>query len=291
MNWGILVAILSPFLFGLMNTFDKYVVSHRIKDSIGYAAVAGLVNVILGLVLIFILDWSNVTAYSLLFPILAGIFSGACYYFYFYIMRSSDASYLIGFAYLFPIVVAVLSFLFLHERLPTVSYLAALVILTGVILLSVRAKKIKLTILIVPLVVYILLLGGYEFFVKVSTLDLSFMQGVALTTLSAGILILLGLFTKRVRVGFFKELKHIRLAFISEFFTLIAVLSLYFAMSILPATVVTSIAATQPLAVLIFERIAHRRFGRMTQDQALLPKLGAVLLIVIGVVVLSVFSA
>ncbi len=291
MNFGIFIAILSPILFGIMNTFDKFVVSHRVKDTIGYAVVAGLVNVVLGLVLVFFLNWQGLTAHDLMFPILAGVFSGACYYLYFYIMRDSDASYLVGFAYLFPIVVAALAFIFLHERLSPLAYAAAALVLLGVILLSVRAKKMKLSILVIPLAIYILLLGGYEFFIKVSTLNISFMQGLAITTLFAGITVLLGLSTKRVRAGFRKELKNIRWAFVSEFFTLGAVLTLYLAMSLLPATVVTAIAATQPLAVLVFERIVHARYGKMTKDVTLLPKLGAILMIVAGVILLSIVSS
>lgn len=117
------------------------------------------------------------------------------------------------------------------------------------------------------------------------------MQGLAITTLFAGITVLLGLSTKRVRAGFRKELKNIRWAFVSEFFTLGAVLTLYLAMSLLPATVVTAIAATQPLAVLVFERIVHARYGKMTKDVTLLPKLGAILMIVAGVILLSIVSS
>jgi hypothetical protein len=42
----------------------------------------------------------------------------------------------------------------------------------------------------------------------------------------------------------------------------------------------------QPLAVIVFERIAHAKYGNITQDVELLPKLGSILLIVIGIVVL-----
>lgn len=291
MNLAIFVAIISPILFAFMNVFDKYVVSHKVKDSIGYAAVAGIVNVVLGIIVALFLSWNNVTSFDILFPIVAGIFSGGCYYFYFFIMKDSDASYLIGFAYLFPIVVAILSFIFLNERLSILSYVAIAFILLGVILLSIRAKKIKVSMLIIPLLFYIILLGFYEFSVKVSTTHVSFMQGLAITTAASGVAILLGLFNKKVRKGFKSEFKNIKLAFFSETFTLIAVFTLYFAMSKIPATMVSSIASTQPLAVIVLERIAHSYFGKITKDVRLLPKLGAIGLIVIGVIILSVINS
>jgi uncharacterized membrane protein len=206
-------------------------------------------------------------------------------------MKNSDASYVIGFLYLFPIVVAVLSFIFLSERLPVLTYIAVALILTGVILLSVRAKKIKAILFFLPLLIYILLLGGYEFFIKVSTNNLNFMQGVAITTFVSGSFILFGLFSRKIRKEFIIEIKNIKFAFINEFIALLGVFTLFFAMSLLPATIVSSIGSIQPLAVIILERLAHKRFGKITIDTRLLPKLIAILLIVIGVIVLSILSS
>lgn len=286
MNLGLIVAILSPLIFGAVNIYDKYVVSRKVANTHSYAVLSGINNILFGLVLIFFLTW-EVKAYSLIFPILAGIFSAGCYYLYFYIMKDSDASYVIGFAYLFPIVVAILSFVLLNERLSVMSYFAISLILLGIVLLSIRAKKIKLTLLIVPLIFYIILTGSYEFLIKVATLNISFMQGLAITTFTSGIFMTFGIFHKKTRIGFRKEIKNFKWSFFGEIFTLIAVFTLYFAVSILPVTIVASIASTQPLIVLIFERFMHSKIGKMTQDTMLLPKLGAILLIVIGVILLS----
>ena len=54
----------------------------------------------------------------------------------------------------------------------------------------------------------------------------------------------------------------------------------------LPATIVSSISSIQPLVVLFFERVFHQKAGKMTQDPVLGPKLIAILLIVVGVVML-----
>lgn len=291
MNWAIIIAILSPFLFAFMNTFDKFVVAHKIKSTLGYSAVTGIVNILFGLILIFVLKWDTVASSALLFPVIAGIFSGVCYYLYFFIMKDSDASYIIGFAYLYPIIIAVLSFIFLHEHLPFLAYFGSIIIIIGIVMLSVRAKKIKAAIMILPLLIYILFIAGYEFFIKLSTNNVSFMQGLSITILVSGITVLFGLFSKSIRHGFKIELKNICWAFFSEFFTVIAVLTLYFAMSRLPATIVASIASTQPLAVLIFERIVHAHVGKMTKDKKLGPKLIAISLIVVGVIILSILSS
>lgn len=291
MNWAIIIAIISPIIFGFMNTFDKFVVAHKVKNTLGYSAVTGIVNVIFGLVLIFFLNWDNTNLSLLIFPILAGFFYGICYYLYFFIMKNHDASYFIGFIYLFPIVVAILSFIFLNERLSVLGYIATILVLTGVILLSVRAKKIKIAMLFLPLFLYILFLGGSEFFIKVSTNNFTFMQGLAIAVLVTGITILCGLFNRQIRKGFVSELKNIKWAFLVESFTLIGTLTLFLAMSFLSATIVTSISSIQPLAVIFFERIAHRHFGKMTKDLELGPKLIAILFIVAGVIIFSIISS
>jgi drug/metabolite transporter (DMT)-like permease len=64
--------------------------------------------------------------------------------------------------------------------------------------------------------------------------------------------------------------------------------TLFFAMKSLPATIVSSIAAIQPLCVVVFENIVDRRMKKISKDVILLPKLGAIILIVAGLVLLYV---
>jgi drug/metabolite transporter (DMT)-like permease len=290
MNFAIVIAIISPFIYGFINTFDKYVVSHKVKNTFAYSAVSGVISMLLGLVIALFLTWNNISIYSLIFPALAGICSGVAYYIYFFIMKNSDASYVVGFLYLFPIVVAILSFIFLGEKLPILAYLAVIIILGGIIALSVRAKKIKMGLILLPFIVYILIIGGYEFFIKVATNNVSFLQGLAITIIVSSFTILSGLFSKKIRKDFTKELKNIKYALVSESVTIMALLTLYFSISKLSVTIVSSLGAIQPLAVLIFERIAHSRFGNITKDIKLLPKLGAIILIIIGVILLTIFT-
>ncbi len=290
MNWAIVVAIISPLIYAASNILDKYVLSHRVKSPLGYAGIAGIVNICIALFLILLLDW-NISHSVLIYPIITGILAGACLYFYFYLLKHTDASYIIGFIYLYPIIVALLSYLFLQEQLSFLSYAAIGIILLGIILLSIRAKQNKVGILIIPLAVYILLLGGYEFFVKVTTNNLSFIQGLAIDLLFCGITLVFGLLHPKVRYYFLKELKNFRWAIVGEGFTLLAAFSFFYATSKLPITIVATLGATQPLVVVLFERIAHARFGNITQDIRLVPKLGAIILIVVGVILLSILNS
>lgn len=59
--------------------------------------------------------------------------------------------------------------------------------------------------------------------------------------------------------------------------------TIFFAMAELPATIVSSIAAIQPLFVIVFERVTDQFIGKISKDHLLLPKTFAIVLIVIGV--------
>ena len=290
MYLALIFAIISPFIWGFMNVLDKYILSHKIKNPISFAIVAGIVNLIFGIIIAIFLNWSGVKAIDLLFPAVAGILWGLQFYFYYDAMKKTDASYLVGFVFLYPVVVSFLSFIFLKEVLPGWCYLGLIFTIIGVMLLNLRANKIKLISNIFIILALILLAAGYEFFIKVATNNIYFMNGLSITMIFLGLTILPAFFHKKTRAGFSYELTNIKWAFLNEFFGLIAVFTVYFAMNGLSATVVSSISATQPLSVLIFERIFHNKFGKITKDINLLPKLGSIILIVLGVILLSVFG-
>jgi len=291
MDWALIAAFLTPLVFAFANVYDKYVVSKKVKDPFSYAAVQGIVVLIFGLIIAVFVSWKDLTFYDVLFPVLAGILYGSIYYIYFFVMKNSDASYVSSFLFLFPIVVAVLSFVFLGERLSLVSYAAIAIILLGVVLFSARVGKIKLKNILVPLIIYVFFIGGYEFFAKVTTNNITFMQGLDITTLAIGVTVLSGLFTKKVRGSFTKEFPNIKWASVSEAINLLGILTIYFAVSRLSVTFVSAVGAVQPLIVLGLEKAAHSAFGNMIEDVKILPKLGAIILIVLGVVLLTVFGS
>jgi hypothetical protein len=62
--------------------------------------------------------------------------------------------------------------------------------------------------------------------------------------------------------------------------------TLYVTMAVLPATVVSSLAAIQPLAVLLMEKALHHAGIRICDDVAFGKKLVPLALIVLGVVII-----
>jgi drug/metabolite transporter (DMT)-like permease len=279
----LIFALISPVLYGFMNIIDKFLLSHKVKSALGFSAVAGIVNLMFGLIIGSFLNWKDIPYSFFIWPILAGIFLGVQTFFYYYSLKETDASYLIGFVYTYPIFVGILSYIFLKESIAPAAYVGILFTLIGVILLTVRARKISLKVGIFSVLSVIILSALSEFFVKVSTENLSVWHGVSLDMIALGLVLTSGLLLRKIRSDFKGEIKNFKFAIFNELFLLFAALTTYIAMQGLPALIVSSISSLQPLSVILFEKIFHVKFGKITQDTRLIPKLGAILLILFGI--------
>lgn len=287
---GYIFAGLSGAVHGLMNVADKYVVSHKVKKPFGYAVFVGLFNLLLGIVVSLFLDWSTVTRSDLLMPVIAGFLYGTGCYVYYSIMSKEDASHAIGLTYLYPLIVAIFSFLFLSEKLSLIQYIGVAITIIGATLLSVRLNELKLKTTIFALSFFILSIAFLEIAVKVASDTISPWNGSAITFIAFGATVLFGLFSKRVREDAKSEWRNAKLTSITESLNFTGNLFLYFAMTSLPATVVSSICATQPVFVLLFEKLAHKKFGSMARDEEFGKKLISITFIVLGIVLLYAFQ-
>ena len=286
MNYPLFFAILSPVIWGTMNILDKYVIANKVKRALGYAVVAGIVNLFLGIVLALFIDWSGMTAKDLLFPAIAGILLGLQLCFYFLILQKEDVSNLVGLIYTYPILIALLSYLFLNELLSLTAYIGIAITLAGTVVLSVRIRKVGLLVGS-WIAIMVLLVAFYEFFVKVATINIPEMNGIAVNIIFTGLTVMPLLLDRKTRNGFLSELKNIKWALLNESLTFSAVFVTYFAMAGLSATIVATIGTLQPIIVVFLERIVNFFTGNMTKEK-LLPKLLPIGMIVIGVILLYV---
>lgn len=282
----LIFAIISPFAWGSMNIVDKYVVSQRVKNALSYAWITAFVNVMIGGVFAVFLDWSSVRISDMLFPVLAGILLGSQFFPYYLLLQKEDVSHLIGFIYFYPVIVSLLSFLFLHEVLSLLSYVGMVVTLIGVVLLSVRIGKLQLKMTAWLIALMILVVAVYEFFIKVAVSDIPFWNGTAVSVIFMGLTVMVLAVYGPVRRGIPTEWHNLKWAVLSESLTFVGILTVYFAMSGLPATIVSSLAATQPLAVLLLENILTRSGIPIARDTALFKKLIPIIVIVLGVLLL-----
>jgi uncharacterized membrane protein len=288
MTTALLFAFLAPVFWALMNVLDKFVISEKVQNALSFAAVAGIVNILYGFILALTLNWSNIRYEAMLSPVLTGSLLGFQFYVYFIILKHEDVSHFIGLMFVYPAIVALLSFLFLQEKISAAGYAGMAIIVIGAMLLSLRVKRVNLGKSTWMIVIATFLSAGYEFFAKVATKNIPELNGISISCMALGFAVLPVLFHKQTRNAFPLEFRKVKWALLSEALTFLAVFSIYFAMQGLKATFVSSISAIQPVAVIVFERVVHKKYGRITQDIELLPKLGAILLIVIGIGVLYI---
>lgn len=290
MELGLIVSlifvIICPFAYAFVNIFDKYIVSYRVKKPLGMSAISFIPLLLAGLVMIIISDWSNISINLFIVPIICGIFVGVQYYSYFFLIKHEDASNLSGIVYFYPVIVAILSFFILNERLGSLSYFGLLLIIFGVVRLSLRTSASKSFTGFVIIAVNILLIALYEFSAKFVTTAIPIINGLGIITLVSSFVILLGLIFKKVRDDFIFELKNIKWGFASELFTLIATLTLFLALKNLSATVVSAIASVQPMIVLFYEKIAERKLKKISHHDGIHTKIFYIFSIIIGVIIM-----
>ena len=280
---GYIFAALSGGAHGLMNVADKFVVSHRVKRAFGYTIYVGAFNLLLGAIIALFLNWSKVTLTDLWLPIIVGVFYGASAYLYYAVMDKEDASHSIGLLYLYPLIVALLSFIFLGERLQLVQYAGIIITILGAILLSVRLHELKLKTSIWILLGFIVSTAIIEFLIKIAVSNISAWNGSVVTFMAFGATVLFGLFVPSIRADAKSEWHNAKWTGITETLNYLGNLFVYTAMTILPATIVSSVCATEPLFVLFFEKLAHKKFGGMARDEKFGSKAIAICCIVIGI--------
>ncbi len=288
MNYAFFLALLSPLFWAATNLIDKYIISRKVTNEITYLPVFGLANFIFGVVLALVLDWSVIHPSMLFFPAIAGIAYAVGTVFYLRLLKREDVTHVIGLVYLYPVLVAVLSFIFIGEQLSWFGYLGMALVLMGIFLLYTRMKKINLQTSIWFIVAVIFSSALQEFMIKLGTTTISPWHGLAISEVVLGCCLSLFLFSKNIQKNSIQEFKNLPYAFLSVVFVFGGIGTLYFALTSLPVTVVSSVAAIQPVAVLMFERALATKLRIPVKDRMLLPKLGAIILIVGGVMLLYI---
>src|SRR3989344_14380 len=183
-------ALLSPFTSALINIFDKYVLSHKVKHPLSFTAMAGIASLCLGIVLALFLDWTGISWRSILPATGSAVFFALWTYLYYFTFSQADASHVQGIVFTYPLLVALLSFVFLNERISMMGYFAVILILIGVFLLSQRIKKSGAPLQLWMLGIMIGCGAGAEFLIKIATTNLPTAHSISINGIVIGLLLL-----------------------------------------------------------------------------------------------------
>jgi uncharacterized membrane protein len=161
------------------------------------------------------------------------------------------------------------------------------VTLTGIVLLSARHRATHTKTKWGLVVALIVILGIEGVTAKLSVATLAPLQTYVLAALVEGVLLLCALFTSQGRAYIAADSRVAHWAVFSEMFNWMAYLSMFFALSSLPATIVYSIAACMPVVVLLGERLLDVFVGRLVRDHLLMARLVPLVLVCVGVALLA----
>lgn len=168
MNMYLILAIISPLIFALMNVYDKYFIEKRMKNLYSYWFFVGVVYLLyVGIIALF-LKWDSITLTDMILPVIIGILLFFQGYFYLHILEKEDISPITGLYYTYPVIVAFLGYIFLKEALLWYGYLGIGLMIIGALLITLRLKKLSFKIKMWYIIVFTFLVALEEFSMRVA---------------------------------------------------------------------------------------------------------------------------
>lgn len=299
MSW-FLIALATPVLHSVANLMDKFILSKYFKDfsllvfMIYYAFTTVMV---LPIFLIFGgLGIFHVPLNDILILIIAGLCGSVAAYFYLFSLFREEASGVIPFFQLVPVISFFLGWGILGETLTLGQIIGSAVVIFGSVILSLEfggkeKLKFKKSVVLAMVVVSLLTaLGGILFKFSAAGNDFwisNFWEYIGFSLVYCSILF----FRKKERQAFYSSVKEygfriIWLILLSEILIIIGALALNYAFLLAPVVLVRVVEGSQPAFVLILGILITLIFPKILKEklhwQHLLPKILAILIILVG---------
>ncbi|MBI4143849.1 EamA family transporter [Candidatus Woesearchaeota archaeon] len=289
MAW-LLFAVMQPLINAIINLFDKYMLSKRIKNYYSYGIIVGLTTVTISLIMWSISKPQNTNI--ILIGIAAGMFYGTCYFLYFHLFTKSEASRVIGIIYVYPAIVALTSRILLKEQLSTIKYTAIILTVIGAIILGMEKKaKWELTHSFWIAVLIALNVGIVDTMDKYLLQHLTTVQVFSVTYTGVGTMLLLPMLSKKVRKDIKQTIPTIPIIIPMTILSMSATAFFLMAAQQIQVAIVSAIATLQPALVFIGTMILSK-FAPHVIKETLKPKLIAyktagIFLVVAGAIILT----
>jgi uncharacterized membrane protein len=287
-----LYALTSVTFFGFTTIVDKLMLEKRLSSFSYFLTFAPPALVFSMCVTLFFPMNLFSTPYAFAFS--AGLISAAAYFFYVASIRKEEASRIAALTSLAPAFVAVLAALFVNEILSLTSYIGVTLMILGAALISYRRDNIKRIIpisLILILVATNFLYSLDQTLSKMSLNQISFWPFLMMFMFGRFILALVGLAIPSVRRKFYSEVKELERNFAvtlvsGSIMWSLAIIFFFYAASLGPITLVSTIGSISPLFTLFFAILITRYLPRALKEgidrTTVVLKLVAIALIFLG---------
>ncbi len=256
---GYIFALIPPFLDSVINFLDKFILSKYKISSTVLAVYSGIFAFITGLIVILFTGFFPTNLLTTIVLIASGFFGLFILVTYFKALMFDEASRVASLFQFVPVFVLVLSFLFLHEALMLKQYIGCGVIIIAGFLFSARKGNYS-WIKVNKAFWYMILASMLSAFVyvlfKIGVTQIGFWQAIPYegfgNLLGAVCVILYGNNRKKLRLETKEISKKIFVYLsISESVYRLSRLSFYFALLLIPASIVSVLQGFQPLFLLI----------------------------------------
>ncbi len=200
----IIYTIIHYFIVAFIVTVDKYLLDKKLKNNLNYTIFLGMVY-LLPIILIPFSDFSKVSLIHIILGLFAGGIFACSLIFHFKALKCDDISVVIPLSSLKPIIVLILSIIFIKESLNSKEILAFFLFLVGGGILSIRKlslKEIKVTPALKYLAFSSFLFAIVAVLIKYLLNNVPVFEGFILLRVGTGITAVSFLFNKKVRKSF-----------------------------------------------------------------------------------------
>jgi uncharacterized membrane protein len=262
MNWLIL-ALVAPAIYTVVNYIDKFVIESKVKDYRGMPIYGAITGLCVGTLFWLILGRPILDLTDAILIITSGAISMFAYYFYFSALSKSQTSLVIIFFQMTPIFTLILALIFLKEAISLKQLLGFILIIVSCIALSLegKIKKFKLTSSFYLILLADILISIASILVKLTISANSFSKIFPYESwgLALGGAILYLLFVN-VRTAFRESFTSVGkrvllIMFLNEWIFVIAKAISFLAIALGPVALISVLGATQAFYGILFGAI------------------------------------
>ena len=265
MNWAS-VAILSTATFAVVNTIDSHLLSKRMPSLRAFLLPVSIFHLVYGLLLFYLVPLpEGIGILPVLVAVVSGIFRTIAVTIILYNLQKEEVSRVIPVVYTYPIFVAIMAVLFMGETLGYLQWLAIIIVVAGAVMVSVRQSPSGSTIWLgKPLLLLFgssLLLAMADVTSKYALAYISFWNMFSLTAFCiSGIFLLVSMRPRILSQLSSMERRNSAIALLAFNETLapVGIVLLFWALERGLVSLVSTIASSRPVFVVIFALILSR---------------------------------
>lgn len=282
----------SVIIFGFTTIIDKLMLAKHLSSFSYFVTFVPPAFVFSICVLLFFP--TNLFSIPSLIAFAAGLISGGGYFLYAISIRKEEASRISALTSLSPAFVAVLAVLLVNEIFSAKSYVGIFLMILGAALISYKRNNVKK---IIPIsLIFILIATNFAYsldqtFAKISLDEISFWPFLMMFMFGRFVAVIPGFSISSARRKCLSEIGKLKRNFgfalaVGSISWTVAIICFFYAASLGPITLVSTISIISPLFTLVFATLVSKYFPGILEEEigrrTLALKLFAVLLIFIG---------